>query len=137
MKKTDFRVMNNQDVELEFDGKAIAFIKSCKADHKIHAMAEEMIKMALAIGIELTDVIVDGGANEDIDRGSITDFCQTLDKTGAVVVFVDNIFSFTTEPDDLFKFIDTLMNRPVLLVDMEHNHTWAPECQDDSESDEE
>ena len=137
MKKTDFRVMNNQDVELEFDGKAIAFIKSRKADHKIHAMAEEMIKMALAIGIELTDVIVDGGANEDIDRGSITDFCQTLDKTGAVVVFVDNIFSFTTEPDDLFKFIGILMNRPVLLVDMEHNHTWAPECPDDSESDEE
>ena len=28
MKKTDFRVMNNQDVELEYDGKAIAFIKS-------------------------------------------------------------------------------------------------------------
>lgn len=71
MKKTDFRVMNNQDVELEFDGKAIAFIKSRKADHKIHAMAEEMIKMALAIGIELTDVIVEGGANEDIDRGCI------------------------------------------------------------------
>lgn len=82
MKKTDFRVMNNKDVEVEFDGKAIAFIKSRKADHKIHAMAEEMIKMALAIGIELTDVIVDGGADEDIDRRSITDFCQTLDKTG-------------------------------------------------------
>lgn len=41
--------------------------------------------MALAIGIELTDVIVDGGA------------------------------------DDLFKFIDTLMNRPALLVDMEQS----------------
>ena len=137
MKKTDFRVMNNEDVEVKFDGKAIAFIKSRKADHKIHAMAEEMIKMALAIGIELTDVIVDGGAADDIDRRSIADFCQTLDKTGAVVVFADNIFSFTSDPDDLFKFIDTLLIRPVLLVDMEHNHTWALECPDDSESDEE
>lgn len=137
MKRTDFKIMENKDVAPQFEGKAIAFIKSRKAEYKIHAMAAEMIEMALAVGVELTDVIVDGGADEDIDRGSITDFCQTLDKSGAVVVFVDNIFSFTTDSDDLFKFIDTLMNRPVLLVDMEHNHTWAPECTDDSESDEE
>ena len=30
MKKTDFRVMDNRDVVAQFDGKAIAFIKSRK-----------------------------------------------------------------------------------------------------------
>lgn len=136
MKKTEFRVMDNKDVTPQFDGKAIAFIKSRKADHKIHAMAADMIEMALSRNIELTDVIVDDGVDEDIDRGVISDFCQTLDETEAVMVFVNNIFAFTTDPDDLFKFIDMLMNRPVLLVDMEYHHTWAPECPDDSESDE-
>ena len=133
MKKTDFRIMDNKDVASQFDGKAIAFIRSRKADHKIHAMAAEMIAMALAVGIELTDVIVDGGADDDIDRRIISDFCQTLDETEAVMVVVNNIFAFTTDPDDLFKFIDTLMNRPVLLVDMEQHHAWMPECPDESD----
>lgn len=137
MKKTDFRVMDNRDVVAQFDGKAIAFIKSRKADHKIHAMATEMIEMALDLDVELTDVIVDGSANDDIDRRVITDFCQTLDGTEAVMVFVNNIFSFTTDPDDLFKFIDTLMNKPVLIVDMEHNLTLSPEVPNDSESNDE
>lgn len=137
MKKTDFRVMDNRDVVAQFDGKAIAFIKSRKADHKIHAMATEMIEMALDLDVELTDVIVDGSANDDIDRRVITDFCQTLDETEAVMVFVNNIFSFTTDPDDLFKFIDTLMNKPVLIVDMEHHFTLSPEVPDDSESNDE
>ena len=78
MKKTDFRVMDNRDVVAQFDGKAIAFIKSRKADHKIHAMATEMIEMALDLDVELTDVIVDGSANDDIDRRVITDFCQYI-----------------------------------------------------------
>lgn len=137
MKKTDFRVMDNRDVVAPFDGKAIAFIKSRKADHKIHAMATEMIEMALTLDVELTDVIVDGSANDDIDRRVITDFCQTLDGTEAVMVFVNNIFSFTTDPDDLFKFIDTLMNKPVLIVDMEHHLTLSLEVPDDSESNDE
>lgn len=137
MKKTDFRVMDNKDVTAQFDGKAIAFIKSRKADHKIHAMAAEMIEMALALDVELTDVIVDGSADNDIDRGVITDFCQTLDETDAVMVFVNNIFSFTSDPDDLLKFVDTLMNKPVLIVDMEHHLTWSPEVPDDSKSNEE
>lgn len=137
MKKTDFRVMDNRDVVAQFDGKAIAFIKSRKADHKIHAMATEMIEMALDLDVELTDVIVDGSANDDIDRRVITEFCQTLDGTEAVMVFVNNIFSFTTDPDDLFKFIDTLMNKPVLIVDMEHHLTLSPEVPNDSESNDE
>ena len=48
--------------------KAVAFIKSRKADHKIHAMAAEMIDMAEQLDIVITDVIVDESANDDIDR---------------------------------------------------------------------
>ena len=51
MKRTNLRVMDNaantrqavkKETEQRYDGKAIAFIKSRKAEHKIHKMAEEM-----------------------------------------------------------------------------------------------
>ena len=134
MKKTNFEVVDNPEAMKHLDDKAIAFIKSRKAEHKIHAMAAEMIQMAKELDVELTDVIVDDMASDDIDRAIITEFCQTLDKTDAVMVFVSNIFAFTYDPDDLLKFIDTLMNRPVIIIDMRNHHTWVPDFPDDSES---
>ena len=105
MKKTNLKVMDNtantkqaikKETEQRYDGKAIAFIKSRKAEHKIHKMAEEMYKTAELAGVELVDVIVDDSANDDIDRREITDFCKTVDDTDALVVLVNNLFAFQT-----------------------------------------
>ena len=134
MKKTNLRVMDNtantkQDVKKEteqrYDGKAIAFIKSRKAEHKIHKMAEEMYKTAELAGVELVDVIVDDSANDDIDRREITDFCKTVDDTDALVVLVNN----------LLKFVETLMYKPVMILEMEHHHILSLDYSDDSEVD--
>ena len=106
MKKTSFRVVENteaanaQAVKNNDNFKAVAFIKSRKADHKIHAMAAEMIDMAEQLDIVITDVIVDESANDDIDRAVVTDFCQTLDEVEAEAVFVNDILDFTSDPDD-------------------------------------
>lgn len=136
MKKANFEVVGNPEAMKHLDNKAIAFIKSRKAEHKIHAMAAEMSEMAKELNVELTDVIVEDMASDDIDRAIIIEFCQTLDKTDAVMVFVSNIFAFTYDSDDLLKFIDTLVNRSVIIIDMRNHHTWVPDFPDDSESDE-
>ena len=145
MKKTNLKVMDNtantkqaikKETEQRYDGKAIAFIKSRKAEHKIHKMAEEMYKTAELAGVELVDVIVDDSANDDIDRREITDFCKTVDDTDALVVLVNNLFAFTTDLDDLLKFVETLMYKPVMILEMEHHHILSLDYSDDSEVDE-
>lgn len=125
-----------KETEQRYDGKAIAFIKSRKAEHKIHKMAEEMYKTAELAGVELVDVIVDDSANDDIDRREITDFCKTVDDTDALVVLVNNLFAFTTDLDDLLKFVETLMYKPVMILEMEHHHILSLDYSDDSEVDE-
>lgn len=145
MKKTNLRVMDSaantkqavkKETEQRYDGKAIAFIKSRKAEHKIHKMAEEMYKTAELAGVELVDVIVDDSANDDIDRGEITNFCRTLDDTDALVVLVNNLFAFTTDLDDLFKFVETLLGKPTMILDMEHHHILSLDYSEDTELDE-
>ena len=145
MKKTNLKVMDNtantkqaikKETEQRYDGKAIAFIKSRKAEHKIHKMAEEMYKTAELAGVELVDVIVDDSANDYIDRREITDFCKTVDDTDALVVLVNNLFAFTTDLDDLLKFVETLMYKPVMILEMEHHHILSLDYSDDSEVDE-
>lgn len=41
MKKTNFRVMDNKDVAPQFDGKAIAFIRSRKANSSLYTEVED------------------------------------------------------------------------------------------------
>lgn len=144
MNKTNLIVMDSaantkqvvkKETEQRYCGKAIAFIKSRKAEHKIHKMADEMNKTAEQAGVELVDVIVDDSANDDIDRREITDFCKALDDTDALVVLVNNLFAFTTDLDDLFKFVETLMYKPVMILDMEHHHIISLDYSDDSELD--
>ena len=114
MKKTSFRVVENteaanaQAVKNNDNFKAVAFV--------------------------ITDVIVDESANDDIDRAVVTDFCQTLDEVEAEAVFVNDILDFTSDPDDLLKFVDTLLNRPVILFDMKRHHAWLPDILDESDS---
>ena len=93
-----------------------------------------MIDMAEQLDIVITDVIVDESANDDIDRAVVTDFCQTLDEVEAEAVFVNDILDFTSDPDDLLKFVDTLLNRPVILFDMKRHHAWLPDILDESDS---
>lgn len=142
MKKTNLRVMDNtantkqaikKETEQRYDGKAIAFIKSRKAEHK---MAEEMYKTAELAGVELVDVIVDDSVNDDIDRREITDFCKTVDDTDALVVLVNTLFAFTADLDDLLKFVETLMYKPVMILEMEHHHILSLDYSYDSEVDE-
>ena len=133
MKKTNFRVVRNTDEKMKCDGKAVVFIKSRKADHKIHAAAAEMIKMAESLNLEVTDVIVDESANLDIDRAEITKLCQMVEVPETVMIIVTSVFDFTDDVDDLLKFMEMLMNHPVMVVDPSHHITWSPE---DSELDE-
>lgn len=134
MKKTNFEVVSTPEAMNHLDDKAIVFIKSRNTEHKNHAMAAEMIEMAKELDVELTGIILDDMSSDDIDRAIITEFCRILDKTDAVMVFVSNIFAFTYDPDNLLKFMDNLMNHPVIIVDVGNHHTWVPDFLDDSES---
>ncbi len=110
MKKTNFEVVDNSEAMKHLDNKAIAFNKSRKAEHKIHAMAAEIIQMAKELDVELTNVIVDDMAGDDVNRAIIIEFCQILNKTDVVMVFLSNIFTFIYALDDLLQFILTWMN---------------------------
>ena len=89
------------------------------------------------LGIDITDVIMDESADDDIDRVEVTDFCKTVEEMEADAVFVSDILDFTRDPDDLLKFLDNLLNRPVLIFDMKRHHAWIPKILDKSDSDEE
>lgn len=143
MRKTMFNVVqtteaaNTEAVKNLEKFKAVAFIKSRKADYKLHAMAKEMIDVAVPLEIDITDVIMDESADDDIDRVEVTDFCKTVEEMEADAVFVSDILDFTRDPDDLLKFLDNLLNRPVLIFDMKRHHAWIPKILDKSDSDEE
>lgn len=53
------------------------------------------------------------------------------------MVFVSNILHSPVLKMSYLKFIDTLMNRPVIIVDMRNHHIWVLGFPDDCESDEE
>ena len=127
--------MNNiKEQKKEEVEKAVGFIKSRKSNDKIMAMADKMYALAVTVGVELVDVIVDETGSTDIDRKDVTTLCQLMEKRNVAFAFLQSIVHVTHDYDDYEKFADRAEGLGVVLVDMEERIIFLPGDFEDSES---
>lgn len=119
--------MNSKQENNKLAAKAIGFIKSRKSDDKIFNMAERMYDMADELGVDIVDVIVDGTANYDVDRGYITELFQYIEQSEVVYVFVQSLFHISNDEDDLIKFGAMAELNGIVLIDIEDQVVFLPE----------
>ena len=97
----------------------VGFIKSRKSEFTIMNMAEEMIKMACASGIELEEMIIDETSGLDIDRVPVDKLVSWMEKDRIVAVVVRSVYDISRDNDDLIKFFKTADDLGVSIFSME------------------
>ena len=97
----------------------VGFIKSRKSKFAIMNMAEDMVKMACANGIEIENLVFDGTSGRDVDREPIDELVSWMEKDEIVAVVVRSIYDISRDKDDLIKFLNIADDRGVSIFSME------------------
>ena len=97
----------------------VGFIKSRKSEFAIMNMAEDMVKMACANGIEIENLVFDGTSGRDVDREPIDELVSWMEKDEIVAVVVRSIYDISRDKDDLIKFLNIADDRGVSIFSME------------------
>lgn len=97
----------------------VGFIKSRKSKFAIMNMAEDMVKMACANGIEIENLVFDGTSGRDVDREAIDELVSWMEKDEIVAVIVRSIYDISRDNDDLIKFLKIADDLGVSIFSME------------------
>lgn len=99
--------------------RGVGFIKSRKSKFAVMNMAEDMIKMACANGIEIEKLVFDGTSGRDVDREPMDELVSWMEKDEIVAVVVRSIYDISRNEDDLIMFLDIADKLGVTVYSME------------------
>lgn len=107
----------------EYDGKGngVGFIKSRKAPAKIAEMEADLEREAEAKGIQMMHVITDPSSGVDVDRFSIDNLAEWLERDYINVLVVYSIYDITKDYDDLVEFMFMAIEQGVTVVSIDED----------------
>ena len=116
--------MNNEEKQIDLIDcrrkyQGVGFIKSRKSKFAIMNMAEDMVKMACAKGIEIENLVFDGTSGRDVDREAIDELVSWMEKDRIAAVVVRSIYDISRNEDDLIKFLDIAGKLGVTIYSMQ------------------
>lgn len=124
MKVTNVNILKYDEKEIK--GRAVIFLKSRKADFKIHSMAAQLNELAEDMNLEVEDIIVDSSGSTDVDRAEITELYKCIESSEVMIVLVKSILDITDDIDDLAKFINMVVHEPVVIHDAGNGVSFLP-----------